>query len=36
MGTGSDKGGVEPPHSKARRALSLQEVPLPLARLYDC
>jgi len=29
------QGGVEPPHSKARRARSLHEVHLPLARLYD-
>ncbi len=28
MGTASDKGGVEPPHSKALRALSLHEVPV--------
>ncbi|MDR3676658.1 MAG: hypothetical protein P4N24_14290, partial [Acidobacteriota bacterium] len=33
MGTGSDKGGVEPPHSKALRALSLHAVPIPLAPL---
>ena len=29
IGSGSEKGGVEPPQSKALRALSLVEVPVP-------